>query len=104
MGSGNSSRVCCGPTEMGPHSWRADHSRVLALCSLRHLRPRRGRGGGPTVIIFFSFLAFALGLLFSYGSAGVRRQTGTLLMVAAPAWAPALFPPPTTASRGVRPV
>src|SRR2546421_11084186 len=89
---------------MGRPSWQADRSTVLALCPLGHLRRRRRGGGDPAVIIYFPFLAFALGLLLAYGSAGVRRQSGTVLMVAAVAWALAFLAAPTAAWWAIGPV
>lgn len=56
------------------------------------------------MIVYLPFLVFALGGVIAYGSAGRRRQLGTILMIAAAAWALALLGQPALAGWVVGPL
>ena len=55
------------------------------------------------MIVYLPLVAFLPGMLLAYGSAGVRRQVGTLGMVLAVAWSLALVAQPGAAWWGVGP-
>jgi hypothetical protein len=56
------------------------------------------------MIVYLPFLAFALGALLAYGSAGRRRQLGTILIIVASAWSLALLAEPRATAWAVGPL
>lgn len=56
------------------------------------------------MILYLPFLVFALGTVIAYGSAGRRRQLGTILMLLAAAWSLALLAGPSAAAWAIGPV
>lgn len=55
------------------------------------------------MIVYLPFVAFVVGALLAYGSAGVRRQAGTIVMLLAVAWALALLVDAPVAAWAVAP-
>lgn len=56
------------------------------------------------MIVYLPFLFFALGAVLAYGSAGRRRQLGTILLILASAWSLALLLEPRAAAWAVGPL
>src|SRR5438270_585751 len=64
------------------------------------VRRRAADRARQAVIVYLPAALFLVGLLVAYGSAGVRRQAATLVMVLAVAWALALLLDPGAAAWG----
>lgn len=56
------------------------------------------------MIVYLPLLFFALGAVVAYGSAGRRRQLGTILIILASAWSLALLAEPRTAAWAIGPL
>src|ERR671925_1683060 len=77
---------------------------LVALCCLGGVCGCPVGRPGAAVIVYVPFLLFALGAVIAYGSAGRRRQLGTIVMIVAAAWSLALIGQPQLTAWAVGPV